>query len=225
MPTFGNDWDALLQDEFSKDYFLALQAFLEEEYQHATVYPARENIFNALKLTPYADVRVVILGQDPYHGEGQAHGLAFSVQPGVPAPPSLVNIFKEQQTDVGITIPNNGYLVPWAKQGVLLLNTALTVRANEPNSHRGRGWEQFTDRVITCLNEREQPLIFLLWGKNALAKEALVTNLRHMVLRAPHPSPLSASRGFFGCRHFSKTNALLEAENLSPIQWQLPNIE
>ncbi len=225
MPTFGNDWDALLQDEFSKDYFLALQAFLEEEYQHATVYPARENIFNALKLTPYADVRVVILGQDPYHGEGQAHGLAFSVQPGVPAPPSLVNIFKEQQTDVGITIPNNGYLVPWAKQGVLLLNTALTVRANEPNSHRGRGWEQFTDRVITCLNEREQPLIFLLWGKNALAKEALVTNLRHMVLRAPHPSPLSASRGFFGCRHFSKTNALLEAENLPPIQWQLPNIE
>ena len=225
MPTFGNDWDALLQDEFSKDYFLALQAFLEEEYQHATVYPARENIFNALKLTPYADVRVVILGQDPYHGEGQAHGLAFSVQPGVPAPPSLVNIFKEQQTDVGLTIPNNGYLVPWAKQGVLLLNTALTVRANEPNSHRGRGWEQFTDRVITCLNEREQPLIFLLWGKNALAKEALVTNLRHMVLRAPHPSPLSASRGFFGCRHFSKTNALLEAENLPPIQWQLPNIE
>ncbi len=225
MPTFGNDWDALLQDEFSKDYFLALQAFLEEEYQHATVYPARENIFNALRLTPYADVRVVILGQDPYHGEGQAHGLAFSVQPGVPAPPSLVNIFKEQQTDVGITIPNNGYLVPWAKQGVLLLNTALTVRANEPNSHRGRGWEQFTDRVITCLNEREQPLIFLLWGKNALAKEALVTNLRHMVLRAPHPSPLSASRGFFGCRHFSKTNALLEAENLPPIQWQLPNIE
>ena len=225
MPTFGNDWDALLQDEFSKDYFLALQAFLEEEYQHATVYPARENIFNALKLTPYADVRVVILGQDPYHGEGQAHGLAFSVQPGVPAPPSLVNIFKEQQTDVGITIPNNGYLVPWAKQGVLLLNTALTVRANEPNSHRGRGWEQFTDRVITCLNEREQPLIFLLWGKNALAKEALVTNLRHMVLRAPHPSPLSASRGFFGCRHFSKTNALLEAENLPPIQWQLPNLE
>ncbi len=225
MPTFGNDWDALLQDEFSKDYFLALQAFLEEEYQHATVYPARENIFNALRLTPYADVRVVILGQDPYHGEGQAHGLAFSVQPGVPAPPSLVNIFKEQQTDVGITIPNNGYLVPWAKQGVLLLNTALTVRANEPNSHRGRGWEQFTDRVITCLNEREQPLIFLLWGKNALAKEALVTNLRHMVLRAPHPSPLSASRGFFGCRHFSKTNALLEAENLPSIQWQLPNIE
>lgn len=224
MPTFGNDWDELLAEEFSQEYYIKLREFLKNEYETATVYPAKEDVFNALKLTAYRDVQVVILGQDPYHGEGQAHGLAFSVKPGVPAPPSLVNIFKEMHSDVGTYIPNNGYLVPWAKQGVLLLNTALTVRAGEANSHRGHGWEQFTDRVISLLNERERPLIFILWGKNALEKEALISNLRHMILRAPHPSPLSANRGFFGCRHFSKTNVLLQTAGEQPIDWQIPNL-
>lgn len=224
MPTFGNDWDELLAAEFSQEYYIKLRDFLETEYETATVFPAKEDIFNALKLTAYCNTKVVILGQDPYHGEGQAHGLAFSVKPGVTAPPSLVNIFKELHSDVGTFIPNNGYLVPWAKQGVLLLNTALTVREGEANSHRGRGWEKFTDRVIALLNEREQPLIFILWGRNALAKEELITNLRHMILRAPHPSPLSASRGFFGCKHFSKTNILLETAGEQPIDWQIPNL-
>lgn len=224
MPTFGNDWDELLAAEFPQEYYIKLRDFLETEYETATVFPAKEDIFNALKLTAYCNTKVVILGQDPYHGEGQAHGLAFSVKPGVPAPPSLVNIFKELHSDVGTFIPNNGYLVPWAKQGVLLLNTALTVREGEANSHRGRGWEKFTDRVIALLNEREQPLIFILWGRNALAKEELITNLRHMILRAPHPSPLSASRGFFGCKHFSKTNILLETAGEQPIDWQIPNL-
>lgn len=224
MPTFGNDWDELLAAEFSQEYYIKLRDFLETEYETATVFPAKEDIFNALKLTAYCNTKVVILGQDPYHGEGQAHGLAFSVKPGVTAPPSLVNIFKELHSDVGTFIPNNGYLVPWAKQGVLLLNTALTVREGEANSHRGRGWEKFTDRVIALLNEHEQPLIFILWGRNALAKEELITNLRHMILRAPHPSPLSASRGFFGCKHFSKTNILLETAGEQPIDWQIPNL-
>lgn len=224
MPTFGNDWDGLLEEEFEQEYYIKLRQFLKEEYQNARVFPAQENIFNALKLTAYCDVKVVLLGQDPYHGAGQAHGLAFSVLPGVPAPPSLVNIFKELHADVGTFIPNNGYLVPWAKQGVLLLNTVLTVREGEANSHRNHGWEQFTDRIITLLNERERPLIFILWGRNALAKEELITNLRHMILRAPHPSPLSANRGFFGCRHFSKTNILLETAGEEPIDWQIPNL-
>lgn len=220
----GNEWDKLLFEEFEKDYFKELTSFLDEEYAKHTVYPERENIFNALKLTSYSDVKVVILGQDPYHGEGQAHGLAFSVKPGIAPPPSLVNMFKELKADVGAEIPNNGYLVPWAEQGVLLLNTALTVREGEPNSHAKRGWEKFTDKIISLLNKRNKPLVFVLWGKNALSKEELCDNMSHMILRAPHPSPLSASRGFFGCKHFSKINALLESMGEKPIDWQLPNI-
>ena len=221
---FGNDWDKLLEEEFNKEYYLKLREFLKEEYSSAKIFPEKEDIFTALKLTSYEDTKVVILGQDPYHGEGQAHGLAFSVKPGVQAPPSLVNMFKELKSDIGCEIPNNGYLVPWAKQGVLLLNAALTVREGEPNSHKGKGWEEFTDRIISILNEREKSVIFVLWGKNALAKEELITNVRHMVLRAPHPSPLSASRGFFGCKHFSKINVLLRANGEEAIDWQIPNI-
>lgn len=221
---FGNDWDELLKDEFSKEYYIKLREFLNEEYKTARVFPPKEEVFSALRLTSYEAARVVILGQDPYHGEGQAHGLAFSVKPGVDAPPSLVNIFKELKSDLGCSIPNNGWLVPWAEQGVLLLNTALTVREGEANSHRNHGWEQFTDEVIRKLNEREKPLVFILWGKNALAKEELISNMHHMILRAPHPSPLSASRGFFGCRHFSKTNILLESMGQEPINWQLADL-
>ena len=221
MVFFGNDWDDLLADEFQKPYYLKLREFLKEEYQEHTIYPPMQDIFNALKLTAYQDVKAVILGQDPYHAPGQAHGLAFSVQPGVAPPPSLVNIFKELQSDVGIPISTSGYLVPWAKQGVLLLNAALTVREGEANSHHGKGWEQFTDRIITLLNEREKPMVFLLWGKNAAEKEPLITNIRHMILRAPHPSPLSASRGFFGCKHFSKTNLILRTADIAPIDWKL----
>ncbi|MBR5479234.1 MAG: uracil-DNA glycosylase [Clostridia bacterium] len=222
--TFGNDWDKLLKDEFEKNYFKELSEFLSDEYKRARIFPEKEDVFTALKLTSYEDTKVVILGQDPYHGEGQAHGLAFSVKPGVETPPSLMNMFKELKADLGCEIPNNGYLVPWAKQGVLLLNAALTVREGEANSHKGKGWEKFTDRIISILNERKKPVIFVLWGKNALAKEELVTNLQHMVLRAPHPSPLSASRGFFGCKHFSKVNVLLRANGETPIDWQIPNI-
>jgi len=218
---FGNDWDGLLAPEFEQDYFVNLQIFLAEERANHTVFPPEDDIFNALRYTAYQDVKVVILGQDPYHGIGQAHGLAFSVQPGVDAPPSLVNMFKEMRTDLGIEISNTGCLIPWAKQGVLLLNTALTVREGEANSHRGKGWEVFTDRIISLLNEREKPLVFLLWGRNAAEKEELITNVRHMVLKAPHPSPLSASRGFFGCKHFSKANAILKACGERPIDWSL----
>lgn len=218
---FGNDWDALLADEFPKPYYLELQAFLEEERAKHTVYPPENEVFTALKLTPYHDVKVVILGQDPYHGEGQAHGLAFSVQKGVDIPPSLLNMYKELQADLGIPIANHGHLISWAKQGVLMLNAALTVRKDEANSHRGKGWEIFTDRVISLLNEREKPMVFLLWGKNAGEKEALVTAKHHMVLKAPHPSPLSASRGFFGCRHFSKTNIILRSCGETPIDWKI----
>lgn len=218
---FGNDWDILLKDEFQKEYFIKLKDFLVQERANHTVFPPKDEVFSALRHTSYQDVKVVILGQDPYHGEGQAHGLAFSVKPGVEAPPSLVNIHKELQSDLGIPIPNHGSLIPWAKQGVLLLNTALTVRKDEANSHRGKGWEIFTDRIISLLNERENPMVFLLWGRNAAEKEELVTNQRHMVLKAPHPSPLSAHRGFFGCRHFSKANAILRACGESPIDWNL----
>lgn len=222
--TFGNDWDKYLEEEFNKEYYKDLRSFLTEEYKTARVYPEKEDIFTALKTTSYEDTKVVILGQDPYHGEGQAHGLAFSVKPGIQPPPSLINMFKELKSDIGCEMPNNGYLVPWARQGVLLLNTALTVREGEPNSHKGKGWETFTDRIISILNEREKSVIFVLWGKNALAKEELITNMQHMILRAPHPSPLSASRGFFGCKHFSKINVLLRANGEQPIDWQIPNI-
>ena len=219
MVNIGNDWDALLAEEFKKDYYLKLREFLKSEYSTRVIYPNMYDIFNALKHTAYGDVKVVILGQDPYHEPGQAHGMCFSVKPGVEVPPSLVNIYKEIHSDVGAPIPKDGYLVRWADQGVLLLNTVLTVRAHQANSHKGKGWEQFTDRVIELLNGREQPIVFMLWGANARAKKALITNPRHLVLEAPHPSPLSAYNGFFGCRHFSKCNAFLEKNGMKPVEW------
>ncbi len=221
MVTLGNDWDAVLGDEFEKPYYRQLRAFLKEEYTHHTVYPSMYDIFNALKTTPYSDVRVVLLGQDPYHGPGQAHGMCFSVRKGVEPPPSLVNIFRELQSDLGIEPPPDGELTPWAKSGVLLLNTVLTVRAGQPNSHRGKGWEIFTDRVIAEVNRSDRPTVFLLWGANAKAKMPMITNPRHLVLTAAHPSPLSAYNGFFGCRHFSKANEFLVRNGRPPVNWDL----
>ena len=221
MVTLGNDWDAVLGDEFEKPYYRQLRAFLKEEYTHHTVYPSMYDIFNALKTTPYSDVRVVLLGQDPYHGPGQAHGMCFSVRKGVEPPPSLVNIFRELQSDLGIEPPSDGELTPWAKSGVLLLNTVLTVRAGQPNSHRGKGWEIFTDRVIAEVNRSDRPTVFLLWGANAKAKMSMITNPRHLVLTAAHPSPLSAYNGFFGCRHFSKANEFLVRNGRPPVNWDL----
>ena len=221
MFEINQEWDRVLAPEFQKPYFKQLWEQVEEAYQTGTVYPAKENIFNALHYTPYSKVKVLLLGQDPYHGEGQAHGLAFSVHPGVSLPPSLQNIFKELSADVGITPPPNGCLTAWAEQGVLLLNTVLTVRAGEANSHKKLGWTTFTDAIISALNEREDPVIFLLWGANAKEKLPLITGAQHFVLSAHHPSPLSASRGFFGCRHFSKTNTILERLGKEPIRWQL----
>ena len=224
MVNLGNDWDELLVDEFKKPYYLELREFLKEEYTTKVIYPNMYNIFEALKHTSYKDTKVLILGQDPYHGENQAHGLAFSVQPNVAIPPSLLNIYKELKNDIGCFIPNNGYLIPWADQGVLLLNTALTVRAHEANSHKGKGWEVFTDRIIKLLNDRNDPVIFVLWGANARKKKELIDSSRHYILEAPHPSPLSASRGFFGCRHFSKINEILISIGKTPIDWQINNI-
>ena len=224
MVHFGNDWDEVLEGEFEKPYYLKLRAFLKKEYSSTRIYPDMYSIFKAMQVTPYNGVKVVILGQDPYHGPGQAHGLSFSVQPGVEAPPSLQNIFKELQSELGCTIPNNGCLLPWAEQGVLLLNTVLTVRAGNANSHRGAGWETFTDRVIELLNEREKPIVFLLWGANARSKTQLITNPNHYVLVSPHPSPLSASRGFFGCGHFKRANELLTASGQEPVNWQLADL-
>ncbi len=218
---FGNDWDEILKEEIEKDYFKKIMDFIDGEYETKTVYPRKENIFNALKYTSYRDVRVLLLGQDPYHGEGQAHGLAFSVQDGVEPPPSLKNMYKELNSDLGVSIPSSGCLIPWAKQGVMLLNTALTVLEGQPNSHKNIGWTTFTDKIISALNEREEPVIFLLWGANAKEKLPLITNKNHYVLIAPHPSPLSASRGFFGCKHFSKTNTILERNGFSPISWTI----
>ncbi len=221
MVTFENDWDELLKDEFAKPYYQNLRRFLKYEYSHDTIYPDMYDIFNALKLTPYHGVKAVILGQDPYHGPGQAHGLCFSVKKGVAPPPSLCNVFTEIQNDLGIAPPSHGELTQWAKQGVLLLNTVLTVRAGRANSHRGMGWEIFTDQVIELLNEREKPMVFLLWGANAREKGKLITNPAHRVLTAAHPSPLSAYNGFFGCRHFSKTNEFLQSVGEQPVCWQL----
>lgn len=218
---FGNDWDSLLADEFEKDYMKHLQVFLTKEYQEHVIFPPKEEVLNALRFTPYGQVKVVILGQDPYPGRGQAHGLSFSVREGIPLPKSLQNIFTELHDDIGFQIPRSGCLEKWAKQGVLLLNTVLTVREGEPNSHKNKGWELFTDRVITLLNEREKPVIFVFWGANAKAKLPFITNSRHYVLTAQHPSPLSAFRGFFGCRHFSKINLILERNQMEPIDWQL----
>ncbi|MCI5897666.1 MAG: uracil-DNA glycosylase [Anaerovoracaceae bacterium] len=221
MVELGNDWDVLLDGEFEKEYYRELRRFLISEYRTKVIYPSMYDIFNALKFTAYKDVKAVILGQDPYHGPGQAHGLCFSVKKGVPAPPSLVNIFKELQNDIGQEPPGHGNLESWAKNGVLLLNTVLTVRAGAANSHRGMGWEIFTDRVIELLNQRQDPIVFLLWGANAKAKKALITNPNHYVLTAAHPSPLSAYNGFFGCRHFSETNRLLLPFG-KQVDWSIP---
>ena len=221
MVHIGNDWDELLKGEFDKEYYQNLRKFLASEYRSRTIYPSMYDIFNALKYTPYHEVRAVILGQDPYHGPGQAHGLSFSVQKGVPVPPSLNNIYQELEEDVGFRRPGHGCLTQWAQGGVLLLNTVLTVRAHAANSHRGMGWENFTDRVIDLLNERQEPMVFLLWGANARSKQKRITNPHHLVLTAPHPSPLSAYQGFFGCRHFSQCNAFLQQHGQEPIQWQL----
>ena len=222
MVHIGNDWDILLKPEFESEWYQRLRQFLIAEYRTKTVYPDMYDIFNALKYTPYEAVKCVILGQDPYHGEGQAHGLSFSVRQGIAPPPSLVNIFKEIHDDLGIdNSGKGGDLTKWAKQGVLLLNAALTVRAGQANSHQGMGWEQLTDAVIRLLNERRQPMVFLLWGGNARKKASLITNPRHLILQCSHPSPLSAYHGFFGCRHFSKTNAFLAANGMTPIDWSL----
>lgn len=221
MMHIGNEWDALLADEIKKDYYLRLREFLKQEYSTRNIYPPMNDIFNALRRTSYSDVKAVILGQDPYHGAGQAHGMCFSVKKGTPPPPSLQNIFKELKSDLGIDPPNHGELTAWADNGVLLLNTVLTVREGQANSHKGMGWEQFTDRIIELLNQREKPMVFLLWGGNARSKARLITNPNHLVLQCAHPSPLSAYNGFFGCRHFSKTNAFLEQHGIAPINWKL----
>ncbi|MRG29830.1 uracil-DNA glycosylase [Laceyella tengchongensis] len=222
MFTLTNDWATILQPEFEKPYYKELISFLEKEYEQETIYPPREDVFSALNLTSYQDTSVVILGQDPYHGAGQAHGLSFSVKPGVKHPPSLKNIFKELHDDVGCEIPNHGYLVKWAEQGVLMLNTVLTVRESKPNSHKGKGWENFTDQVIKALNEREQPVVFLLWGRHAQEKKNLITNERHHIIESAHPSPFAARKGFFGTKPFSKANQLLKEMGRKEIDWQIP---
>lgn len=224
MAAISNDWLEPLKPEFSKQYYRDLYQKIVEEYKTHLVFPPSDDIFNAFALTPLHDVKVVIIGQDPYHNVGQAHGLCFSVRPDVDIPPSLVNIYKELHDDLGCYVPNNGYLVKWAKQGVLLLNTVLTVRAHQANSHRGMGWEQFTDAAIRILNEEDRPIVFILWGAPAQTKKKMLNNQKHLILEAPHPSPLSAYRGFFGSRPFSKTNAFLEQNGLSPIDWQIENV-
>ena len=221
MIRFNNEWDYILKDEFAKDYYLRLREFLRAEYARGPVYPPMEDIFNALRYTTYSAVKALIVGQDPYHGPGQAHGLCFSVRPGVPQPPSLKNIFRELQDDLGLPQPANGTLTKWAQGGMMLLNAVLTVRAGQANSHRDCGWETFTDEIIKILNDREKPIAFILWGGNARAKKRLITNPWHAVFEAAHPSPLSAHNGFFGCRHFSKANAFLEEQGLKPIDWRL----
>ena len=219
-----NDWKNYLNTEFEKDYYLKLREFLKNEYNSKVIYPNMYDLFNALHFTSYEDTKVVILGLDPYHGPKQAHGLSFSVNPGVKTPPSLVNIYKELHDDLGCYIPNNGYLKKWADQGVLLLNTVLSVRAGEANSHRNKGWEQFTNRVIEVLNQKETPIVFILWGNNAISKTSLITNPKHFIIKSVHPSPLSASRGFFGSKPFSKANEFLISTNQKPIDWQIENI-
>lgn len=219
MVNIGNDWDDILKDEWEKPYYIALRQFLKKEYSTQRIYPDMHNIFNALKYTSFENTKVVIIGQDPYHGYGQAHGLCFSVKKGVVPPPSLKNIFKELNSDVGKEIPSHGELTDWAKQGVLLLNAVLTVREGQPTSHAKMGWETFTDRVISELNKKEAPVVFLLWGAYAQRKAEIITNPLHKKLMSVHPSPLSASRGFFGCKHFSKTNQLLQNAGLEPINW------
>lgn len=221
MVSLGNDWDKVLAGEFEQDYFQRICETLKKEYAEYEIYPPKDCVFNALRTTPYSKVKAVILGQDPYHGPGQAHGLCFSVQPGVQPPPSLQNIFKELKSDLGIDPPQNGTLTKWAEHGVLMLNTTLTVRRGQANSHKNIGWTTFTDHVIQKLNEHEQPIVFLLWGANARSKKAFITAPQHLVLEAAHPSPLSAYNGFFGCRHFSKCNDYLRAAGVEPVDWRL----
>ncbi|MBQ5805485.1 MAG: uracil-DNA glycosylase [Erysipelotrichaceae bacterium] len=221
MRIIGNDWDEILGEEFDKPYYQELRSFLDGEYRNRTIYPLPQYIYTALRLTPYKDVKVVILGQDPYHEPGQAHGLAFSVNKGIEIPPSLVNIYKELQDDLACSIPNHGCLVEWAKQGVLLLNAVLTVQAHRANSHKGKGWEQLTDTIIQKVNEKEEPVVFILWGSNARSKKQFITNQKHLVLESVHPSPLSAYNGFFGSRPFSKTNRFFEENGIQPIDWQI----
>lgn len=221
MVRFGNDWDNILADEFTKPYYKELRTFLKSEYSSRTIYPNMNDIFSALKASSFENTRVVIIGQDPYHGAGQAHGMCFSVKKGVEPPPSLKNIFKELETDVGFTYTGHGELTKWAEQGVLLLNTVLTVREASPNSHKGKGWENFTDRVILELNKKQTPIVFLLWGANAKNKAKLITNPIHKKLESVHPSPLSAYGGFFGCKHFSQCNEILSSSNQKPIDWQI----
>lgn len=224
MPPISGEWAKALAPEFHKPYYKELFARVGEEYRTHRIFPAGDDIFNAFHFTPLSQVKAVILGQDPYHGEGQAHGLCFSVKPDVEIPPSLVNIYKELEDDLGCYIPNNGYLEKWARQGVLMLNTVLTVRAHQANSHRGIGWEEFTDAVIRVLAEQDRPIVFILWGKPAQAKKSMLHNPKHLILEAPHPSPLSAYRGFFGSRPFSQANAFLEQNGLTPIDWQIENV-
>lgn len=219
MVHIGNDWDGILNGEFEKEYYLALREFLKSEYFTKRVYPPMNDIFNALKYTSYTNTRVVILGQDPYHGYGQAHGLCFSVKEGVPHPPSLQNIFKELKRELGVEPPTSGELTGWAKQGVLLLNTTLTVREATPQSHKGKGWEILTDAIISHINEKSDPVVFMLWGGNARAKKALITNKAHLILECAHPSPLSAWNGFFGCNHFIKANEFLRMTRQKEIDW------
>jgi uracil-DNA glycosylase len=220
----SSEWRKILVDEFEKPYFIDLMKFLEKEYSERTIYPVKEHIFQALNECSYDNCKVVILGQDPYHQPGQAHGLSFSVLPGVKIPPSLRNIYKELNTDLGIEISSSGYLKDWSNQGVLLLNTVLTVRDSEPNSHKNKGWEVFTNKILTELNKHDHPIIFVLWGKHAQTKEELITNKQHVILKAHHPSPLSASRGFFGSKPFSKINQKLEEFNMEPIDWRIKNV-
>lgn len=221
----GNDWDDILKEERKKDYYINLRKKLIYEYKNYTVYPNMYDIFNALKKVSYKDVKVVILGQDPYHGQGQAHGFSFSVKKGIKTPPSLQNIYKELHNDLGLYIPNNGNLIKWANQGVLLLNSTLTVRAHQANSHKDLGWSILTDNIIKILNARSKPIVFILWGKFAQSKEELITNDRHLIIKSAHPSPFAAHRGFLGSRPFSKTNKFLQKNNFKPIDWQIENLD
>lgn len=224
MSVLSAGWDSALAGEFKKPYYRDLYTFIKKEYDSNVIYPPSEEIFTAFKLTDLNDVKVLILGQDPYHEPGQAHGLSFSVKPGVQIPPSLMNMYKELQDELGLYIPNNGYLTKWASQGVMMLNTVLTVRAHNANSHKGMGWEEFTDAAIKALNEMDKPVVYMLWGSNAQSKEKMLNNPKQLVLKAPHPSPLSSYRGFFGCNHFIKCNQFLKENGLSEIDWQIENI-
>lgn len=224
MAAIDNDWLESIQPEFQKPYYKELYDFVKKEYSETIIYPPSDEIFNAFHFTPLSKVKVLLLGQDPYHNVNQAHGLSFSVKPGQDIPPSLQNIYKELNDDLGCYIPNNGYLKKWADQGVLLLNTVLTVRAHEANSHKGRGWEKFTDAVINAVNAQDRPIVYLLWGGPAQKKIPMLTNPKHLILKAPHPSPLSSYRGFFGCKHFSQCNDFLVKNGIEPIDWQIENI-